>query len=255
MTSQQPRPSRSVLRAFILLVLLAVPCFLVWRACRQWSLNRGLIAAIHSNDVEQVRSLLTQKADPNTQELLYYQLFQDKLHGEKSPVTSKPPALAVALYQFSSDSQEAANTEIIIALLEAGADANVRYRYGNTALMGAVWRDNPEVVRHLLKMGVDVEARNMFGATPLMQAAETDDVSLISLLLDNGADINAKDDHGFDALRFAVRTGKAKSVQRLIERKADVNARDNAGSTALTFAKQEKLPQIISLLQKAGAKE
>ena len=256
MMRRRPGISRSAHRGFSLLLLLSATLFLLtWRAYRQMHLNRTLIAAIHDNDAAQVRSLLAQKADPNAQELFYHQLFLDRIHGQETQITSAPPALIVALYQYPDASQKAANTAVIRTLLKAGADANVHYEYGITPLMRTVRSDKPELVRILLESGADVQAKDTEGANALMQAAGTGNVSLISLLLDYGTDVNSKDNYGCNALRFAILYRQVKSVKRLIERNIDINARDNAGLTALTIAKQQPLPQIVSLLQKAGAKE
>jgi len=242
-----------------LLLLVAVLGVLTWRAWQQERLNQELIAAIHSNHAQQVRYLLAQKADPNTQELLYYQLFLDRLHGSKIHVTSAPNALIVALYLETDDTHnktaQAENKAVIQALLDAGANTNIHYRDGDTPLMIAVWQDKPDVVRMLLDRGVDVQARNTFGATALMRVAGTGDARLLSLLLAKGADINAKDNYGCNALRFAILYGQVSSVKMLLKRGIDVNAKDSAGLTALTAAKQVALPQIISLLQQAGANE
>jgi ankyrin repeat protein len=88
-----------------------------------------------------------------------------------------------------------------------------------------------------------------------MQAAEQEEFDLMSLLLTKGADINAKDANGFNALRKVILCRRLKSIRWLIEHRIDVNARDNWGKTVLTYAKQEKVPQIISVLEHAGARE
>ena len=115
--------SRSGILVAVLIGLVALPCGLMWRAWRQTSLNRALIAAIHHNSAAQVRFLLAQKADPNAHERLLYELFLDSLHGNKPKVTSSPSALVVALYLDSTQNTTASseNTALIKALLDAGA--------------------------------------------------------------------------------------------------------------------------------------
>lgn len=52
----------------------------------------------------------------------------------------------------------------------------------------------------------------------------------------------------------AATRGDAETVKLLLAAGADVNARIASGQTALTYAREENHPEIIRLLQEAGAR-
>ena len=90
--------------------------------------------------------------------------------------------------------------EVVLALLEAGADVTVRVE-GRTALMDAIiFNRSPEVIKvisMLIEAGSDVNADNGIGWTPLMSAVDRGrDPEIIFALLDAGADVSLRDFNG-----------------------------------------------------------
>ena len=79
---------------------------------------------------------------------------------------------------------------IVNALLKAGADINVRNKYGSTPLH---WADNDLVVDALLKAGADISSRNKNGQTPLHTVGNLGDEDAFFALIKAGADVNALD--------------------------------------------------------------
>ncbi len=112
------------------------------------------------------------------------------------------------------------NLEIASALLDAGADANARGRYDETALIVAAERNNREAVDILLVAGGDPNVQNDKGSTALMTA-----VTQIVVL----------------------GKGHREIVQALL-RKADPNIIKEEGQTALSCAMDWKNLPMISLL-------
>lgn len=87
------------------------------------------------------------------------------------------------------------------AFLEAGADPNAVDEDGATALMHAVWQQDPEVVRLLISVGADVNAADKDGNTALMAAVEDgNSLGIVKDLLAAGADAGAKNADGDTAL-------------------------------------------------------
>ena len=94
-----------------------------------------------------------------------------------------------------------AKPELVVALLDYGADVNARYENrfsrfdGWTPLHLTIFRrtlDDSVIAETLLDRGADIEARDASGATPLHTAALYGDISVSGALLTRGADINAR---------------------------------------------------------------
>ena len=83
-------------------------------------------------------------------------------------------------------------SEIISALLAAGADPNARTKEGTTPFHTAAhaW-DNPAVVGELFNAGADVNARTNNGHIPLHFAAFRAETDVIAEFLDAGSALNA----------------------------------------------------------------
>jgi ankyrin repeat protein len=159
------------------------------------------------------------------------------------------------------------DTETIRLLLDAGTDVNVVDVMGFTPLIHAAGNHNIEAVKLLLAKGADVNAVTAAGFnkvkngtiglgsfTPLT-AASLGSPALITMLLDAGAKVDVPDARGMTPLMLAVATDKQQSevVRLLIAKGANVNARSVDGDTVLDWALKIAAPQVIEMLQKAGA--
>ena len=111
--------------------------------------------------------------------------------------------------------------DIVKALLDAGADANVRDNRGSTPLHMATYgkNPNPAVLKLLVHAGAYVNARDKHGQTPLHKAVFLGkDLRIVKALLDLGADVNAKDNLGWTPLCYAQIGGDKALVELLKER-------------------------------------
>jgi ankyrin repeat protein len=185
-------------------------------------------------------------------------------------------------------------TDVVEALVEKGADPNIRDKNGFAALHAAV-RDSQygedaaqraaavATVKVLLKRGADpnirihqegkqtVQAPNEVsfeGATPVALAAEVNNLDAIKLLVEAGADPNIPTANGMTPLIFSAGGGtdeqrprpldeRALAVQTaryLVEHGADVNAAGDFRWTALHMAAYQGLNDVIEYLISKGAK-
>lgn len=74
--------------------------------------------------------------------------------------------------------------ELVEALIDGGADIEVKSPDGSTSLANAARRCHEGVVRMLLKKGATVDAQDSRGWTPLMVAARSDHEVIVRLLLE-----------------------------------------------------------------------
>lgn len=131
-------------------------------------------------------------------------------------------------------------------LLDAGVDVNAANRYGGTALAFAADKGHAAVVDLLLERGANVNAEDTFyGSTPLAWAVRHGHAAIVRSLLAKGAK------SGPQALIAAAGEGHAEVTKVLLEHD---KPGPEALSDALMVATQSEKPEVVALLQAAGAK-
>ena len=98
--------------------------------------------------------------------------------------------------------------------------------------------EHPEKIQALLELGADVNVRDYKGKTALHRAATAGFLASMEVLLDNGAVIDAADEKGETPLFDAVRAGRTEAVALLLERGADPAANNTKGYSAVSVAKR-----------------
>lgn len=134
-----------------------------------------------------------------------------------------------------------------------GSDVNAAQVDGMTALHWAVWRDEVVAVEALLENGAVATAKNRYGVTPLSIACENGNGAIAELLLEAGADANVTLAGGETALITASRTGKIEVVRALISHGAEIDVRQRKQQTALHWAAHEGHADVVQLLISMGA--
>ena len=110
---------------------------------------------------------------------------------EKDPMSGASPLIIATVF---------GQTEVLKALIEAGADMNIGNNEGSTPLIVAAVFDRIEAARTLIEAGADVNIGNNEGSTALQTAALLCRTEIVKLLLKNGADKNVKNNAGRTAL-------------------------------------------------------
>jgi ankyrin repeat protein len=182
-------------------------------------------------------------------------------HGADAKATDMLGSDALIRAGWMSDPQ------VVELLLARGASARNADRAGFTALQMATSFADCERIALLLKAGADVNSFNTFAGqvkngpialvhrTPLMLAAPYGDVETIGALLKAGAHVDETDIRKMNPLMLAIATDQATpaTVRQLIAAGADVNAKDKDGESALDWARKFRNPEILSILERAGA--
>jgi ankyrin repeat protein len=175
--------------------------------------------AAHRNDLDAVKRLLGEGADPNLE--------------NRFGVTPLHEAATLG------------NAEMLKAMLDAGGDANAAFGEGETVLMTAARAGDLASVEELLAHGGRPDAAESWhGQTALMWAAIENHADVVQALLDAGAEVDrrstqhdwvkisysegnvpkTRDLGGLTALHFAAREGSLESVEKLLDAGADASA-------------------------------
>lgn len=123
----------------------------------------------------------------------------------------------------------------VVALLDAGADANLRQSTSLefSPLDMAASLGDVDMVRTLLEHGADATATDSSGITALHHAACKNKIGAMHLLIAAGAELNASDVDGQTPLHHACENLKVEAADVLLGLGARVNAPDILGETPL----------------------
>ncbi|KAI0902853.1 ankyrin [Ustulina deusta] len=119
---------------------------------------------------------------------------------------------------------------------------------GGTPLNRAAEQGHDDLVLLLLNNGADISATNQYGCTALHAAARDGYIKLVKLLIARGINISTMDENGRTALHYAAEAGEAGIIQILLESNADVLAEDLRGRTAVHEATENEHESILKIL-------
>ncbi|MBA3237255.1 MAG: ankyrin repeat domain-containing protein [Parachlamydiaceae bacterium] len=136
--------------------------------------------------------------------------------------------------------------DLVIFLLEQGADPHVKDAIGWAPIHYAAGLGKREIAKCLLDHGVHVDSRTSADLiTPLISAAGRNQGEMIDFLLQKGADVNLVDYKGQSALHYAAERGYLKICQALAGHGVDFSTKAKDGSTPLSLATLNNHENII----------
>ena len=98
---------------------------------------------------------------------------------------------------------EEGHEEVVLLLLDNGADINKPNNMGSTPLNMAATYRRIDVVKLLLVRGALPDKGNNSGRTPLHSAVSSGNLTIVRMLLDSGATPDVQDDFGWTPLQMA----------------------------------------------------
>ncbi len=192
-----PRFSRSSRVATIAAAVCAATLTLLAAA------DSPLVSAIRKKDVQAVRSLLKQRANPNA-----------PLGDGSTPL------------HWAAHVDDVAIADVLI---RAGARTDAANDNGFTPLHLACINRSAPVVERLLNAGANANAVSLNGETVLMTCARAGGAGAVKALLVHGARVNEKEKaHDQTALMWAAAQGHGDVVKLLTEANADIHARSRS---------------------------
>lgn len=187
--------------------------------------SEALIVAARDGHADRVRKLIADGVDVNYR---------------------RPGSKTTALM----DAANQGYAEIVILLLDAGADPSAAMWDGSVALTFAAQNGQLEAVEVLLARGRPTKAQVQ---TALHVATRTGHPKTSEALVRAGADVNDADESGMTPLMLAAKWGFAKTAGALLGLGAKVNARDKGGRTPLMWAAWQGHTFVVQTLLDAGA--
>ena len=154
------------------------------------------------------------------------------------------------------------------ALLEAGADLNIRVDSGNgdsmSVLETAAGNSSADVVRLLIERGADVSVAGPLGFTPLHHAASAKSADVANVLIEAGAGVDVRNADNATPLHIAAEFVKLAMVRTFLDHGANVNGRCRSAQTPLHRAIwgawknpscRPEAASVVDLLLRLGADE
>jgi len=151
---------------------------------------------------------------------------------------------------------ESGHPDLILPLLEAGADINrATYDATFTSLHHAIAKGKWDCARILIEKGADLDLLNEGGCfgSSLHYAVYQGNEEFVKLLLAKGADVNSISGQGYTPLHMAVINCHDALVPVLIVGGADIDLADEESLTPLHMAARDGQGEIALMLVKAGS--
>ena len=171
-----------------------------------------------------------------------------------SVLTGLLPTIAFADTASLLDAAQNNDVTSAITLVNEGADVNMAYPDGATALHWAAHWGATDLAESLLNDGALVDVVNELGITPIAIACRNGSEAMVETLLRADANAFAVEPSGETVLMSCSRTGLLGAVEKLLAAGAEPNSLEtNSGQSALMWAAAEGHTGVVDLLIGAGA--
>ena len=108
-----------------------------------------------------------------------------------------------------------------------------------------------KTVKALIDAGADVNIKNGYGKTALMCASRKGCLEIVKILIQARADLNLQDQDQWTALIYASGAGHLEIVKYLVDAGADLNLKTKGGWTASMHASDQGHREVVTVLRAA----
>uniref|UniRef100_A0A7M4EFR0 Ankyrin repeat domain 52 n=1 Tax=Crocodylus porosus TaxID=8502 RepID=A0A7M4EFR0_CROPO len=222
-------------------------------------LQPPLVQAIFNRDIEEVRSLLSQKENINVLD----QERRTPLHAAAyvgdaaivellilsgANVNAKDTVWLTPLHRAAASRNEKALT----LLLKHSADVNARDKYWQTPLHLAAANRATKCAEALAPLLSSVNVADRTGRTALHHAVHSGHIEMVNLLLNKGANLSTCDKKERQPIHWAAFLGHLEVLKLLVARGADVACKDKKGYTLLHTAAASGQIEVVKHLLRLG---
>lgn len=220
-----------------------------------------LCLAIQSKNIDIVRKLIENGADPNLSSVngppLIYAVYIESVQiitmlcnaGAEVNFLLKDGVTPLFL------AAERGFLEGLRKLLERKSDPNIYSDKLGTPLIVASFRGYTKIVRELLKAGSNLEIRQGDGMTAFLLAVEMGNVSIVRELVKMNANINTcRIQDGYTAIHIVAEIGNIEMLEELLRSGSNINYENLNGDSPLILSVINGHYKIIELLLNNGAK-
>lgn len=140
--------------------------------------------------------------------------------------------------------------EILILLLELGANIEEKTKFGYTSLLLSIMgkKENYAIVEILINNGANINYQNNNGLTALHAACQNNHANIVSLLINNGAIYDVQDNEGNTPLHIACKNKSLACAKILIMQNYSCTILNKEGISPIHLACYQKNYDIIEFM-------
>ncbi|XP_070206650.1 E3 ubiquitin-protein ligase MIB2-like [Littorina saxatilis] len=144
---------------------------------------------------------------------------------------------------------ERKDEDIVIMLLEHGADPFILDKQRHTHMHLAAWRNLPRVIKALVDRGVDVNAQDDFQDTAMHLAISKHSYDAVECLLSlPGVDLTIENANGYRMIHLACSKGNARALEMLVEKDKSQIHSSLRGATPLHVAANDDHDDCVRVM-------
>jgi ankyrin repeat protein len=222
-----------------------------------------IVVSAKERDLAQIKSLLNKSVDVNVADAdgttaLHWAVHWDDRQMAELLLASGMVVDQANIYGVTPLWLACTNrsTEMVKALLKAGANPNARLSTGETVLVNCARTGAVDAVNAMLTSSseIDVNAReNKRGQTALMWAAVGGHAEIVRSLVDYGAKVDMASNGGFTPLLFAARSGDIETARILLDAGANPDEATAEQGNSLVIASAGGHEDLALLFLQKGA--